>query len=184
MIRPGNWGWRQKIKKSERARQRENAGGYAGILGHTMPDTALPFWQTKTLEDMSPEEWELLCDGCGRCCLIKLEDEDTRELFFTRVICRYFDLAACRCKVYDQRTRLVPTCLMLDAQRIRQLTWIPRTCAYRRLAEGQGLAEWHPLVAGNSQAIRKAGISVRGKVILEDQISEEELTDYISDQFD
>ena len=149
-----------------------------------MPDPSLPFWQTKSLEEMTPAEWESLCDGCGRCCLIKLEDEDTQELFYTRLICRYFDLAGCRCTVYAERRRLVPTCLKLDAEMIRQLTWIPHTCAYRRLAEGLGLADWHPLVAGNPKAMHKAGISVRGKVILENQVTPEEETDYITNWFD
>ena len=111
--------------------------------------------------------------------LVKLEDEDTQELFYTRLICRYYDLVGCRCTVYADRTRLVPTCLRLDAELIRQLTWMPRTCAYRRIAEGQGLADWHPLVSGSTKALYKAGISVRGKVISEEYVHPDDLVNYI-----
>ena len=138
-----------------------------------------PFWETKTLDQLTPQEWEALCDSCGRCCLFKLEDEDTHEIFYTRVICRYFNIAAGACRVYSTRTQLAPTCLQLDAQRVAELGWIPRTCAYRRLAEGQGLADWHPLIAGSRKRMQKSGISVNYGALSEEMVDMDHLEDYI-----
>lgn len=146
------------------------------------PET--PFWCAKPLDQLSRDEWESLCDGCGRCCLHKLEDIDTGEIYYTRVICQYFDQEAGRCTVYDRRTELVPTCLRLTPDLVRSLVWIPRSCAYRRLAEGQGLADWHPLVSGEPKSVQKAGISVRRKVISEAKIDMERLEDYVVEWFD
>jgi uncharacterized cysteine cluster protein YcgN (CxxCxxCC family) len=144
-----------------------------------MSEAISPFWVTKTLDQMTIEEWESLCDSCGRCCLFKLEDEDTAEIFYTRVICRFFDMETCHCSVYSDRTRLVPTCLKLDPERAATLKWIPRSCAYRRLAEGKGLARWHPLVAKNPRSIHKSGISVKNKAISEDDVDMDNLEDYV-----
>jgi uncharacterized protein len=143
-----------------------------------------PYWETKTLEQMTPTEWEALCDTCGRCCLFKLEDEDTREIFYTRVICRYFNIEEGACQVYSERTRLVPTCLELNAQRVTELNWIPRTCAYRRLAEGKPLAAWHPLMCGSRKRMQKSGIAVNHSTLSEEVVDMDHLEDYIVEGMD
>jgi uncharacterized cysteine cluster protein YcgN (CxxCxxCC family) len=125
---------------------------------------AQPFWETKTLEVLDAAEWESLCDGCGRCCLVKLEDEDTGEVHFTNIACRLFDAATCRCSDYRQRRRRVRDCLKLGPELVRELPWLPPTCAYRLVAEGRRLAWWHPLVSGSRETVHQAGISVRGRV--------------------
>lgn len=126
-----------------------------------------PFWKRKKLAEMSAEEWESLCDGCGRCCLNKLEDEETREIHFTNVACRLLDLETCRCVSYEQRTRFVPDCRRLTPLNVGRIPWLPSTCAYRRLAEGKDLEWWHPLVSGDPKTVEEAKISVRGRVISE-----------------
>ncbi|MEA4907406.1 MAG: YcgN family cysteine cluster protein [Anaerolineaceae bacterium] len=139
----------------------------------------VPFWKRKRLEQMSQAEWESLCDGCGRCCLFKLQDEDTQEVFYTNVVCRLLDTHTCRCTQYEERTRLVPTCLVVTPARSRELKWMPETCAYRLLAEGKDLPGWHPLVSGNANSVHRAGISVQGKTLSEDEVDMERLEDYI-----
>jgi hypothetical protein len=124
-----------------------------------------PFWETKTLEEMTPEEWESLCDGCGRCCLHKLRDDETEELAFTNVACRLLDLHACRCRHYQTRREMVPDCVSLTPAMVREIDWLPPSCAYRRVAEGRGLAWWHPLVSGEPADVHRAGVSVRGRAI-------------------
>ncbi len=126
-----------------------------------------PFWKTKQLAEMSRTEWESLCDGCGRCCLHKLEDEDTGEILQTNVCCRLLDTQGCGCTKYMERQRLVPDCLVLTPENVVGLNWMPRTCAYRLLSEGKDLEWWHPLVSGDPDSVHKAGISVRGKVVSE-----------------
>ncbi len=128
---------------------------------------AEPYWRTKTLEEMTREEWESLCDGCARCCLIKLEDEETGEIAYTDIACRLLDTGTCRCTRYRQRLRLVPECVDLTPEQVRSLDWLPSTCAYRLVAEGRDLAWWHPLVSGDPETVHKAGISVRGRVVPE-----------------
>ncbi len=140
-----------------------------------------PFWQRKKLDEMTPEEWESLCDGCAQCCIVKFEDADTKEICFTDVVCQLLDLETCRCTNYTQRTRLVPTCLSLTPDLVRQLSWMPATCAYRLLAKGKPLPWWHPLVSGSPQTVHQAGASVRGKVISEKGIPEAELEDHIKE---
>lgn len=149
----------------------------SGIAG-----TAQPFWIAKSLDAMSPEEWESLCDGCGRCCLVKLEDEDSGDIHYTDVGCRLFDAESCRCSDYPNRQAVVPDCVRLTPDTVRALRWLPVTCAYRVLAEGKPLAWWHPLVSGHADTVHLAGISVRDEIAgLEDDFSLAELMDHVTD---
>lgn len=133
-----------------------------------------PFWETKSLEQMTVPEWESLCDGCGLCCLIRFEDEDTGEIFPTRVHCRLFDSQACACTNYPERKRYVPDCIKLTPHNIETLQWMPLSCAYRRIHEGRGLADWHPLVSGNPESVHEAGVSIRGETFSEDELADPE----------
>ena len=137
------------------------------------------FFETVPLDEMSPAQWESLCDGCAKCCLIKLEDEDTLELLHTNVICRLLDQGSCQCSKYSECSRLVPDCVTMTPKNVPTLSWMPRTCAYRLLSEGKKLAWWHPLVSGDPNTIHEAGISVRGRVISERKAGDFE--DYIVD---
>lgn len=147
----------------------------------TQPKNATaPFWQTKTLEEMSETEWESLCDGCGRCCLVKLEDEDSGRIHFTDVGCTLLDGETCRCRDYPNRQAKVADCVRLTPQTVRSLTWLPPTCAYRLVREGHDLYWWHPLVSGDPDTVHTAGVSVRGRVSAsEDEIPLEDLVDRI-----
>lgn len=127
-----------------------------------------PFWRTKSLEEMSVEEWESLCDGCAKCCLIKLEDIDTGEIAYTDVACRLLDLGTCRCSKYPARHLLVPDCVTLTSENIPDISWMPSTCAYRLVSEGRDLFWWHKLVSGDPNTVHTAGMSVRGRVISEE----------------
>ncbi|QDG76995.1 YcgN family cysteine cluster protein [Labrenzia sp. PHM005] len=135
----------------------------------------LPFWKTKSLEEMTTGEWESLCDGCARCCLNKLEDWDTGEIVWTDVGCTLLDGASCRCKDYDNRAATVPDCIQLTPAEVRTLTWLPPTCAYRLVREGADLYWWHPLVSGDPHTVHQAGVSVSGRTVSEDGM---ELEDY------
>lgn len=135
---------------------------------------ATRFWETKGLAQMTRAEWEALCDGCGRCCVIRFEDEDTGEVIPTRVHCRLFDPETCRCSDYAGRRAHVPDCIKLTPWNIEDLEWMPLSCAYRRLHEGRGLAWWHPLVSGDPDTVHAAGVSVRGQTIGEQALAEPE----------
>lgn len=142
------------------------------------------FWRTKTLEEMSRDEWESLCDGCGRCCLLKLEDEDTGEIAYTDIHCRLFDPDTCKCGNYALRKQLVKGCVILTPETIEDdKEWMPSTCAYRLLAEGKDLPSWHPLVSGRAESVEEAGISVRGLTVPEYEVDEEDYEDRIIDGF-
>jgi uncharacterized protein len=143
-------------------------------------DQSVPFWRRKSLAEMSRNEWESLCDGCGRCCLVKLESEDTGEIHFTDIACRLLETASCRCSDYTNRARRVADCVRLTPRRVQTLPWLPPTCAYRLVAEGKDLFPWHPLVSGTPSSVHAAGISVRGKVSCrEDDIAIEDYVDRI-----
>jgi hypothetical protein len=129
--------------------------------------TTPAFWREKALSDMTASEWESLCDGCGKCCLHKLQYEDNDEVCYTNVACRLLDLGSCRCSKYQDRQRLVPDCVQLTADKVASLTWMPSTCAYRLLAEGKDLPWWHPLVSGDANSVHQAGQSIRGRAIPE-----------------
>jgi uncharacterized cysteine cluster protein YcgN (CxxCxxCC family) len=120
-----------------------------------------PFWETKTLSEMSREEWESLCDGCAQCCLVKVEDADTTDVYLTRLACRLLDVGSCRCCDYENRHASEPDCIVFTPENVREIKWLPESCAYRRIAEGRGLAWWHPLVSGDPETVHQAGVSVR-----------------------
>jgi uncharacterized cysteine cluster protein YcgN (CxxCxxCC family) len=169
----------------------------------------LPFWKTKTLESLDDSEWESLCDGCGRCCLVKLEEDPEDEdqspveglrttrarrpdtlapgeanprVFFTDVGCTLLDGQSCRCSDYANRQAKVADCVRLTPEAVRRIGWLPETCGYRLVAEGRDLYWWHPLVSGDPETVHAAGVSVRGRVpLLEDDIAPEDLIDRLVD---
>jgi len=132
-----------------------------------MTNRPQPFWKITPLHKMTPSQWEALCDGCAKCCLHKLADEDTGEIHFTNLACRLLDLDSCRCTRYSERSRLVPECLTLTPETLQQADWLPASCAYRRLAQGEDLPQWHPLVSGRADTVVRSGNSVRGRVVSE-----------------
>jgi len=138
------------------------------------------FWKTKTLEEMSEAEWESLCDGCGRCCLNKLEEEDTGKIYFTHVGCKLLDGATCGCKDYPNRSDKVPDCVRLTPANVRTLNWLPPSCGYKLVAEGRDLYWCHPLVSGDPNTVHESGVSVRGRVEgSEVEIPDDELENHI-----
>jgi uncharacterized cysteine cluster protein YcgN (CxxCxxCC family) len=170
--------------------ERQLNGANAGRMGrargaampymHGMDDR--PFWQTKTLAEMSKAEWESLCDGCGRCCLNKLEDMDTGEIAWTDIACKMLDGDTCRCRDYRNRRRHVPDCIQLDHENVGGLAWLPPTCAYRLLDEGHDLYWWHPLVSGDAETVHRAGVSVRGRTVSEKDWPADELIERMGER--
>jgi uncharacterized cysteine cluster protein YcgN (CxxCxxCC family) len=132
-----------------------------------------PFWQTTALADMDEAQWEAVCDGCAKCCLVKLQDEDSGELAFTNLACRQLDLGTCRCKDYERRTQVVSDCVKLTKDNLAQIDFMPPSCAYRLLNEGKDLPDWHPLVSGTPASVVEAGMSVHGRVIPENEGDED-----------
>lgn len=137
------------------------------------------FWERFPLHELTHEEWEAVCDGCGRCCLVKLEDEDTGEVVYTRVACKLLDLKTGHCSDYSNRFAHVPDCLQLSMDNLTQLKWLPLSCGYRRLHEGRGLESWHPLVSGDFNSVKQAGISVAGRVLPESAVDPDDLEDHV-----
>lgn len=132
-----------------------------------------------SLSQLTAAEWEALCDGCGRCCLHKLEYEDTGEIAYTAVACKLLDLSSARCSDYPGRHRHVPDCVRLTPDNLADINWLPGSCAYRRLYEGRGLARWHPLLSGNPATVQAAGISVIGRVLPETVVDEDEIEEHV-----
>ncbi len=137
----------------------------------------MSFWKTKKLTEMTTEEWESLCDNCGKCCLHKLEDEDTGQIHFTSVVCNLINLKTCRCTRYSERTRLVPECLDLKQHDFAEFNWLPATCAYRLLSDGKPLPDWHPLVSGTVKSVKEVGVSISSYAMKESEI--DDLEDHI-----
>ncbi|WP_307348628.1 YcgN family cysteine cluster protein [Caulobacter ginsengisoli] len=133
-----------------------------------------PFWETKTLRQMTVREWESLCDGCGLCCLVRFEDEESGEIIPTRVHCQLFNPDTCQCTDYANRRATVPDCVKLSPDNIDKLHWMPPSCAYRRINEGKPLPDWHPLVTGDPESVHRAGVSIRGQTINELTLDEPE----------
>ena len=154
----------------------------ASARGTTMLADEAPFWKRKQLEALNKAEWESLCDGCGRCCLVKLEDEESGKIHFTDVGCKLFNPSTCRCADYAHRRRRVHDCIKLTPAKVRTLGWLPPSCAYRLIAEGRDLAWWHPLVSGSQTSVHEAGVSVRGRVARpENEVQVADYPDHIVD---
>ncbi|HAY08085.1 MAG TPA: YcgN family cysteine cluster protein [Hyphomonas sp.] len=143
--------------------------------------TRLPFWKTKTLDEMTRKEWESLCDGCAKCCIVKFEDEETGALAYTNLHCRLLDGSTCQCSDYKNRKKYVPDCVKLTPASVASVDWLPDSCAYRLVQDGKDLPDWHHLVCGDRNRIHEEGHSVRGRTISEEGISEEDQEDYIID---
>lgn len=140
-----------------------------------------PFWKTKTLAELTRPEWESLCDGCGKCCLFKMKGEKEKQVLLTKVCCFMLDPQTARCKVYWNRKNLVSSCMDLDAERVSQYFWLPRSCAYRLVFEGKDLPYWHHLVCGDRELIHRLGYSVKDKVISSEFVHQTQLSEYLVD---
>ena len=141
------------------------------------------FWERKSLARMSREEWEALCDGCGKCCLNKLEDEDSGAVALTRVACRLLDDDTCRCAHYRTRHQFVPDCIILTAENLpKNLYWMPETCAYKLLYNGSPLPVWHPLISGRAESVHEAGVSMRGRTVSEFDVADDDWEDHIIEE--
>ena len=139
------------------------------------------FWETKRLEEMTRQEWEALCDGCAKCCLIKLEDEDTGEIATTRLHCRLLDADTCRCSDYTHRKKQVPDCVSLTPESVSALSWMPASCAYRLIHEGKPLPDWHHLISEDRDLVHQCGASIQGRTLSEDTVFDADDSDYIAE---
>lgn len=137
------------------------------------------FWQIKSLAQMSDDEWESLCDGCGLCCLVKIEDEDNAEIFNTTVSCRQLDIENCRCRDYHNRLNDVPMCMQLTLENMPEINWLPETCAYKRLYDGQPLPAWHPLLTADNNSVHDSGVSAKWFAQSEEYIHPDQLVQFI-----
>jgi uncharacterized cysteine cluster protein YcgN (CxxCxxCC family) len=137
------------------------------------------YWNSTPLDQLSRDEWELLCDGCGKCCLHKLQDDETDEVFYTRVSCRLLNNKSGRCGDYENRFSTVPDCMDVASMTDREMKWLPTTCAYRLRSESKDLPEWHPLISGHPSSVFKDPTSIRGRVVSETDVRESDLADYI-----
>lgn len=142
------------------------------------------FWKRKSLGDMNSREWEALCDGCALCCMHKLEDEDTGDVYYTDIACRLLDLESCRCIDYTARARRVAECLVLSVDEPDAFRWLPGSCAYRRLANGKDLPDWHPLISGSSESVHEAGISMQSRAVSENETTEWSILQKLGDADD
>ena len=145
-----------------------------------MSDTD-PFWETKELSEMTKDEWESLCDGCGKCCVLKLEDYDTAEIYYTDVSCKLLCPTSAQCTDYPNRKRHVPDCVILTPGNLDEISWMPQSCSYRRLHEGKSLPDWHPLITGSQDALKSSPHSVASKVIPEGLVKEKDMPDHLYD---
>ncbi|MBI1362221.1 MAG: YcgN family cysteine cluster protein [Alphaproteobacteria bacterium] len=143
--------------------------------------TDAPFWKTKTLKEMSEGEWESLCDGCAKCCLIKMEDIDTGDVYFTGLHCRLLNPGTCTCSNYAERQRHVEGCVKLTPDNIGEIDWLPKTCAYLLVHQGKDLEDWHHLVCGDRNEVHRRGMSAKGKTRTEVGIADEDAFDYVID---
>ena len=141
-----------------------------------------PFWESKSLSEMSRDEWESLCDGCGHCCLVKLEDEETEGIFVTNVSCQLLDIDTCRCRDYEHRLEKVEMCLKLGPDNMELMKWLPTHCAYRLLSEGKKLQYWHPLLSGSAESVHKAAVSIKSFAQSEEFIHVDELCNHVMDE--
>lgn len=183
----------QERRHATRRPARDGAGNTASLFSSLPPlpgeKAALQadplrekFWENVPLDEMTSAEWEALCDGCGKCCVLKLEDGDTGKIHYTNVTCRLFDCATRSCGQYTLRRMLVPGCVVLSPENIAENAgWMPASCAYRRLHEGRGLADWHPLVSGDPDSVVRAGQALTGRTFPEYEVREEDLEDHVVD---
>ncbi len=137
------------------------------------------FWQTKTLEQMTPQEWESLCDGCGKCCLVKLEDYDTAAIYHTDIACKLLDIDCCRCSDYKHRQQQVEDCVKLDIHNIESIKWLPHTCSYKLVAQGKPLPDWHHLRSGSRDTVHKIGASVKQFAVSELTVKDSDVEEHI-----
>jgi len=145
------------------------------------PKKNIPFWKKKSLAEMTKAEWESLCDCCGRCCLHKVEYEDTGEVYYTDIVCDYLDDKTCLCSAYERSAELVSDCLKIRPEDVKGFFWLPNTCAYRLIAEGKDLEDWHFLISADPESVHQAGISVRGKVVREESVLKADVEAHIID---
>lgn len=137
------------------------------------------FWKHYSLDQLNSSEWEALCDGCGLCCLVKLEDEETGDVAYTKVACQLLDCQTARCSNYPERMKFVPDCIQLTPEKLAQISWLPSSCAYRRMKEGKALPSWHYLRTGSRESVIAAKKSAAGRCVSEQHINEDEIDDYI-----